>query len=140
MARGDLAEARLSHSVIGAFYEVFNVPGFGFIEHLYAEALERELKRRGHVVSREVSVRVCYKGEIIGVQRLDMIVDSMLIVEVKATAALHRNATRQLYNYLHATNVELGLVLHFGHEPRFYRVFCRPQIRLPTIPVNSEDA
>lgn len=126
--------------MIGAFYEVFNELGFGFVEHLYAEALERELRRRAHVVSREVSVRVWYKGEMIGIQRLDMIVDDILVVEVKATAALHRNATRQIYNYLRATGVELGLLLHFGHEPKFYRVFCRPKIPLPTIPHDSEHA
>jgi GxxExxY protein len=125
MARGDLVEARLAHSVIGAFYEVFNVLGFGFLEHLYSEALSRELVTRGHVVSREVSVRISYKGEIIGIQRLDMIVDDKLIVEIKAASVLHQDATRQVFNYLRATNLELGLLLHFGHEPRFYRVFHR---------------
>jgi GxxExxY protein len=125
MARGDPAEGQITHSVIGAFYEVFNVLGFGFFEHLYSEALERELKSRGHVVSREVTVRVRYKGAVIGVQRLDMIVDGTLVVEVKATSALHRDATRQLFNYLRATGLELGLLLHFSHEPKFYRVFCR---------------
>jgi GxxExxY protein len=126
MARGDAVEAQLAHSVIGAFYEVYNVLGFGFFEHVYLEALDRELKARGHAVSREVSVRVYYKTAAIGIQRLDMIVDERLVVEVKATGGLHRDATRQVYSYLRATNLELGLLLHFSHEPHFYRVFHRP--------------
>lgn len=88
-------------------------------------ALERELRRRGHKVARELSVRVRYKGEELGAQRLDMVVDDVLVIEGKSTQALHPSATRQLYNYLRATNLELGLLLHFGPKPQFYRVICQ---------------
>lgn len=125
VARGELFEERLTHSVIGAFYEVYNHLGFGFLEHLYVIALERELLEREHRVAREVWVRVKYKGEELGIQRLDLIVDEKLVVETKATSELHKSATRQLYNYLHATNLELGLLLHFGPRPNFHRVICR---------------
>ena len=54
MARNELIEERLTHSVIGAFYEVYNTLGYGFLEHLYKAALERELRDRGHRVGREV--------------------------------------------------------------------------------------
>lgn len=120
----DLLHEQLAHSVIGAFYEVYNTLGCGFLESLYMTALERELLKRGHRVSRELSVRVTYKGEQLGQQRLDMVVDDVLVIEAKSTHALHRSATRQLYNYLRATNLELGLLLHFGPRPHFYRVIC----------------
>ena len=120
-----LLEEKLTHSVIGAFYEVYNHLGFGFLEHLYVMALERELLQRGHVVGREVNISVTYKGEELGTQRLDMVVDNALIVELKSTAELHKAAPRQLYNYLRATNLEVGLLLHFGPEPKFYRVISR---------------
>lgn len=87
-------------------------------------ALERELRVRGHRVARELAVRVRYKGEEIGMQRLDMVVDDVLVVEAKATHVLHESATRQLYNYLRATNLELGLLLHFGPRAQFFRVLC----------------
>ena len=122
MALGELLEARLTHSVIGAFYEVYNALGFGFLEHLYNAALERELVARGHGVAREVPVRVMYKGEELGIQRIDFIVDEKLVVETKSTYELHRVAPRQLFNYLRATNLEVGLLFHFGPEPRFHRV------------------
>ncbi len=122
LQRRPLIHERLTRSVIGAFYEVYNQLGFGFLEHIYMMALERELRARGHQVGREVWVTVYYKGEELGRQRIDMLVDGKLVVEGKATFELRRGARRQLYNYLHATDLQVGLLLHFGPEPRFYRV------------------
>src|SRR5476651_653842 len=131
MAHGHLLEEELTRSVIGAFYEVYNTLGFGFLEHLYMTALERELVARGHRVAREVVVRVNYKGQPLGVQRLDMIVDEKLIVEGKATLDLHKSAVSQAYNYVRATNLEVGLVLHFGSEAKFHRVVCQAAQKRP---------
>lgn len=125
MLRRQLLHAEVTESVIGAFYEVYRELGFGFLEHIYVLALERELRARGHTVLREVGVSVRYKGEELGRQRMDMIVDHVLVIEIKATEVLPKMSTRQVYNYLRATNLELGLVLHFGPEPAFHRVFCR---------------
>jgi GxxExxY protein len=122
MARGELIHERLTQSVIGAFFEVYNTLGFGFLEQIYRNALTVELRERGHVVDRELSVRVGYKGAEIGWQRVDMIVDGILVVEVKSTAELHASARRQLQNYLCATRLELGLLLHFGGTAQFYRL------------------
>ena len=122
MAKIQLLEERLTRSVIGAFYEVYNTLGFGFLEHVYVMALERELHMRRHRVGREVSTHVTYKGHILAVQRIDMIVDERLIVETKATLETPKAAERQVLNYLRATNLEVGLVLHFGPEAKFHRV------------------
>jgi GxxExxY protein len=111
----------LTRSIIGAFYEVYNILGFGFLEHIYKMALERELRARGHHVAREVGVRVMYKGEELSHQRLDMIVDGKIVVEIKSTVDLHKSARRQVYNYLKSTNLEVGLLLHFGPKAAFYR-------------------
>jgi len=112
-----------TEAVIGAFYEVYNTLGFGFLEHIYIMALERELIARGHHVDREVGVRVMYKGEELGTQRLDMIVDGRVVVETKSTLDLNRSGRRQVYNYLNATNLEVGLLLHFGPVAAFFREF-----------------
>jgi GxxExxY protein len=125
MVRGELIHERLTHSVIGAFFEVYNTLGFGFLEHVYVMALERELMARGHSVGREVHVPVTYKGELLVRQRLDMVVDELLVVEVKSTYELHRAATRQVFNYLRATKLDLGLLFHLGPEPKVYRVSRR---------------
>lgn len=111
----------LTHSVIGAYFEVYNTLGYGFLEHVYATALERELVERGHLVGREVAVSISYKGHEISRQRLDMIVDRALIVELKAGEVLPRGSLRQLFNYLRATQLKVGLLFHFGPEPSIRR-------------------
>ena len=117
-----LVEEALTRSIIGALYEVYNTLGFGFLEHLYVLALEQELHARGHKVSRQVSVPVFYKGRRLGTQRLDMIVDDKVIIEVKSTFDLHPAAHRQLRSYLQGTRLQLGFLLHFGPEAKFYRI------------------
>jgi len=131
-----LIEEELTASIIGAFYEVYNTLGFGFLEHIYVMALERELMARGHHVAREVGVRVMYKGEELSNQRLDMIVDGKVIVETKSTLDLHRAARRQVYNYLKATNLEVGLLLHFGPVACFYREIRSNPKNNPQNPLN----
>ncbi len=124
MTRTNLIHDRLTYSVIGGFFEVYYTLGYGFLEHVYVAALTRELLSRKHEIGREVSVPVLYKGEEVARQRLDMIVDQKLVVEVKSTRTLHDGSVRQVENYLRATSLELGLLLHFGPQPRFYRVLC----------------
>ena len=108
--------------VVGAFYEVYNVLGYGFLEAVYARALERELRARGLRVEREVLVEARYKGEVVGVFRADMLVDGRVVVELKATPALVPGDRAQLLNYLRGSGLREGLLLHFGPEPRFRRV------------------
>jgi GxxExxY protein len=120
-----LIEEKLTSSAIGAFFEVHNTLGFGFLEHVYVRALEIELRRLGHRVGRQVGVQIMYKGEEIAYQRLDLIVNDKLIIEAKSTYDLRKRARRQVYNYLRATNLEVGLLFHFGPEPKFYRTICR---------------
>ena len=116
-----LIEQDLTRSIIGAFYETYNTLGYGFLESVYAGALERELLARGHRVAREYAVQVRYQGEEIGSQRVDMLVDKKVVIETKSTPILAASATRRLVNYLRGTNLEVGLLLHFGPEPKFQR-------------------
>ena len=122
MVTTKLIKEDLTHSVIGAFYETYNTLGYGFLESVYAAGLDRELATRGHRVSREHAVPVTYKGVEIAFQRVDMLVDEVLVVEIKATPILAANASRQLLSYLRGTRLEVGLLLHFGPEAKFYRV------------------
>ena len=122
MPRHQLLEEELTGTVIGAFFEVYNTLGYGFLEHLYVRALERELLARGRGVAREVTVPVYYKGAHLGYQRIDMIVDDKLVVETKAAETLHKASFRQLHSYLRATRLQVGLLLHFApDEARFHR-------------------
>ena len=139
MNTAELLEEQLTHSVIGAFFDVYNTLGFGFMEHIYELALERELRARGHQVRRQASVRIYYKGEFLAEQRIDLIVDDKLVVETKSAPELHKTAPRQLYNYLRATTLEVGLLLHFGPEPQFFRLVASNK-RPPAGKANQGDA
>ena len=121
-ARVELVDRELTESVIGAFYEVYNELRYGLLESLYSEALARELVARGHRVGREVRVQIHYKGEPIGLQRIDMIVDERLVVEVKSTHDLSKSSHRQVLSYLRGSRLQLALLLHFGPEAKFYRI------------------
>src|SRR3954463_12356473 len=114
-----LLHEEITRSVIGAFYEVYNTLGFGYREHVDVLAREIELRQRGHEVGREVGIPVFYKGMQLGQQRLDMVVDGKVLVETKATHALPKIASRQVLHYLKGTQLEIGLLLHFGPEARY---------------------
>ena len=116
-----LFDEELTKSVIGAFFEVYNRLRFGFLENTYMRSMELELLERGHNVAREKNVPVFYKNHVASSHRIDMLVDGRLIVEGKSTQILPHTAMRQLYSYLRSTELELGLLLHFGPEPKFYR-------------------
>ena len=122
MTAEPLLEHTLTRSVIGTFFDVHRGLGYGYREFIYALALERDLVAKGHQVEREVPVIVYYRGEPLARQTIDMIVDRKLVIETKATERLHPSGTLQLFSYLCATTLEVGLLLHFGREPRFHRV------------------
>jgi GxxExxY protein len=118
----ELLEGELTSSIIGSMYDVHRELGFGFRESLYARALERDLIAKGHSVTREAAVTVFFRGEQLGVQVLDLIVDDKVVVETKSTRLLHPSASAQLFGYLAATKYEVGLVLHFSTEAKAHRV------------------
>jgi GxxExxY protein len=117
----ELIEEELTQAVIGVFYDVYNSLGYGFLEHVYSLAMEREVTYLGRAVAREYSAPVYFKGDPLCRYRIDMVVDEKVIVEIKATEQLHNGAMRQVRNYLKATDFEVGLLLHFGPEPKCYR-------------------
>ena len=119
-----LVDAALTRAVIGAFYDVYNALGHGFLESVYAAAVCREIARRGLRVEREVTVDVRYKGAVVAVFRADVLVESRLLLELKATPSLTSADRRQLLNYLRATGLELGLLLGFGHRAVVQRVIA----------------
>jgi GxxExxY protein len=87
----------------------------------YVGALAHELTLRGHKVEREVKACIFYKGVLVARQRLDMVVDDRVIVESKASEKLPESAGAQLIGYLRATIYQVGVLLHFGPHPKFYR-------------------
>ncbi|HEU4565976.1 MAG TPA: GxxExxY protein [Gemmatimonadaceae bacterium] len=117
-----LLHRRVTEVVIGAFYEVYNELGYGFLEVVYTRALELELKARGLSVQREQPIQVWYKEQEVGLYRADLLVNDAVLVEVKASRHIDPSAHSQLVHYLTATRLDVGLLLHFGLDPFFKRV------------------
>ena len=83
-ARSPCSMGEITSSIIDSFFDVHAELGFGFREDLYARALERLLIETGHKVDREVAVMVCFRGEPLAYERMDMVVDGKVIIENKA--------------------------------------------------------
>src|SRR5882672_118327 len=95
---GELVHAEITKLIIRAFFTVYNTLGFGFLETVYVQALEIELRKLGLRVAREFSVRLYYDGFELRQYRLDFVVNEKVVVEVKSTYILHPAAPRQLLN------------------------------------------
>jgi len=111
----------LTEKIIGVFYRVYDVLGFGFLEKVYENALKIEFKKVGIEFENQVPIRVYYEGEVVGDYVADFIVDGKVIVEVKAVVGLGDSDGKQLLNYLRATDKDVGLVLNFGRKPEVKR-------------------
>ena len=114
----------ITQKIIDSFYKTYNHLGYGFPESIYAAALRHELTKAGLRVDRECSVSVHYDGIVLGWVRLDMIVEGLVVVETKAIKALPEEAEEQVFSYLRATRLEVGLLLNYGPRPKVKRYLC----------------
>jgi len=111
----------LTEQIIGAFYAVYSSLGYGFLENVYVKALMIELKKRGMNPRDELPIHVYYDGQLIGEYFADLVVNDLVILEIKAAKSLAVEHEAQLLNYLKATPYEVGLLLNFGPKPETKR-------------------
>ncbi len=104
----------LSEKIIGCAYKVSNTLGSGFLEKVYENALSIELRKTGLLVLQQHPIHVLYEEEVVGDYFADILVENVLVVEIKALSALHDSHKAQLLNYLKATELRLGLLINFG--------------------------
>ena len=107
----------LSRRVIGAAIEVHRRLGPGFREEIYETALCMELAKRDIPCRRQVTFPVRYDGRLLGDHTLDLVVDQMIVVELKAVIALADVHVAQVTAYLRASGLQTGLLLNFGEYP-----------------------
>lgn len=117
----DHPHSQLTSKIIKCAFNVFNKLGFGFLEFVYEKALDVELKNMGLSVARQNPIEVYYGEEKVGDFRADLIVESTVIVEIKAAEGLHEKHEAQLLNYLRATDIEVGLLINFSEEIQIKR-------------------
>lgn len=117
----NLLHKDLTDQILKTFYDVYNELGYGFLEKVYQNALYLELKNRGFYVEAQKQIKVYYKNAQVGEYYADLLVNDLVILELKATDGLVKEFEYQLINYLRATNIEVGLLLNFGEKPAFKR-------------------
>ena len=106
----------ITGKIIGAAIEVHKILGPGFLEGIYEEALVYELKQRGIKYERQKEISIKYKNISVGNQRIDLLVEEKVIVELKAVDLLHPIHDAQLITYLKAANKRVGLLINFNVE------------------------
>jgi len=116
-----LLHEELTNPIIKTFYEVYNELGYGFLERVYQNSLYLELKNKGFKVEAQKKIEVYYKGIEVGQYYADLIVEDLVILELKAADCIVSAFENQILNYLKGTNCEVGLLLNFGTKPEFKR-------------------
>ena len=111
----------LTKQIIGIFYDVYNVLGYGFLEKVYENALAIRLRKAGFTVAQQQPITVYFDGQVVGEYFADLVVNDLVILELKAVKELTEAHEAQLVNYLKATPYEVGLLLNFGLEPQVVR-------------------
>ncbi len=113
--------SELSDKVLKAFYKVYNTLGYGFLEKVYEQSMMIELRKMGIMCERQKPIKVYYDDNLVGEYFADLIVENDIIIELKAAEKICPEHVAQLVNYLKATEIEVGLLLNFGKEPKHAR-------------------
>ena len=113
----------LTHKVIGCAYKVHNVLGPGFLEKVYENALNLELRKQCIEVRQQSKLPVWYEGYQVGIYYPDLWIEEQLIIEIKAALTLAPEHEQKLVHYLTATGVNDGLLINFGSSVQVKRKF-----------------
>jgi GxxExxY protein len=106
------------YAIQGAVFEVYREMGCGFLEPVYQECLERELSKRDIPFVAQKELTLIYKGEALKqIYVPDLVCFEKIIVELKSAKEIVDTHKAQLFNYLKATKMRLGLLVNFGHYP-----------------------
>ena len=108
-------ENDVARTVVDAAFSIHKALGPGLLESVYERILEHELKKRGLRVERQVAVEVIYDGLVFDEGfRADLVVEDLLIIELKSVEAVAPVHSKQLLTYLKLTGKRLGLLINFG--------------------------
>ena len=128
----------LTDKIIGVFYEVYNELGHGFLESVYEKAMIIAFEERGILVESQVEIPVWFHGQRAGIFYADLLIEKLVIVELKAVRTLDSSHEAQLLNYLRATEIEIRLLLNFGLRPEIKRrIYDNPRKQIREDPRSS---
>ncbi|HMK27520.1 MAG TPA: GxxExxY protein [Chitinophagaceae bacterium] len=123
MAVQDLKHHELTEKIIGCAMKVHRHFGPGFPEVVYKRALIIELNKIGIPCKEEVIRDIIYEGKVIHKRRLDLLVEDIILLELKALKEMDNAEVNQILNYLRVFKIEVGLLLNFGTPSLFFKRF-----------------
>ena len=106
--------SNITDLVLNAFFKVHRTMGYGFNEKVYENSLAIELRKTGLQVAQQGEIEVYDEGQTVGTYFADMVINEVVMLELKAVKQLLDEHEAQLLNYLKATSMEVGLLLNFG--------------------------
>ena len=110
-----MIENDITGDILDAAIKIHRRFGPGMLESVYEQLLEIELRKRGHKVERQKPISFEYEGVMLeNAFRLDMLVDGMVVVELKSVEKMNPVFMKQLKTYLVITNLKVGVVVNFG--------------------------
>ncbi len=104
----------ITEKIIGCAYRVSNSLGIGFVEKVYENALAYDIQASGLKVFQQAPIKVEYEGIVVGDFFTDLLVEEMVLVELKAVSMLKDEHLAQSLNYLRASGLEICLLINFG--------------------------
>jgi GxxExxY protein len=116
-----MKHSEITDKILQGFYEVYNELGDGFLESVYEKALSLVLEGYGLKVETQRPITVYFRNIIAGEFKADIVVNDVVIIELKAVKAILPEHEAQVINYLKATGIEVALLLNFGRKPEFKR-------------------
>ncbi len=117
-----LKHREITEKVIRAFYDVYNDLGPGYLESVYQQSMVIALREAGLDVRCEVPIVVYFRGHRVGKFNADLMVNGVVLLELKTARAIDESHYAQLMHYLKATEIEVGLLLNFGPKAEFKRI------------------
>jgi GxxExxY protein len=117
-----LKHKELTYKIIGVYFDVYNELGHGFLESVYQRSLGLALESAGLAVRHYVKIPVWFRGQRVGMFEGDMLIEDLVLLELKTARCLDRSHYAQLLNYMRATDIEVGILLNFGLKPEYQRL------------------
>ncbi|HLP78250.1 MAG TPA: GxxExxY protein [Candidatus Paceibacterota bacterium] len=115
----DILYKEESYKLVGACFEVYREKGCGFLESVYQECLEIELRSQGIPFISQKPLQLEYKGNLLRSSYTpDFVCYDKIVLELKSVSELTDEHRAQVQNYLKGTGLKLGLLVNFGHFPK----------------------
>ena len=117
----ELLHRELTDRIINVFYAVYDELGSGFLEKICQAAMVMALRSAGLKVAERVPFEVYFRGQLLGTFIADIVVEGLVLIEIKSRSALTLSDEAQVMNYLRASDLEVALIMNFGSKPEFRR-------------------